>query len=133
MGYLSELNTIIKTAANAKDAYGKMQHKSIAKGALDGTLQFPCLISNTLSVEMATTIAKTLERVYASFVQTYFSLNNTIDISVDKNPNMFLQKFHHNVKVESTGLDLYKEYCIESDEDYLWRSYKFIILFYCRF
>ena len=118
MGYLSELNTIIKTAANAKDAYGKMQHKSIARGALDGTLQFPCLISNTLSVEMATTIAKTLERVYASFVQTYFSLNNTIDISVDKNPNMFLQKFHHNVKVESTGLDLYKEYCIESDKDY---------------
>lgn len=118
MGYLDDLNTIIKTMASAKNAAGAMQHKSIAKGALDGTMQFPCLVSDAIPIDMASTIARTLERVYASFVQTYLSLNNTIDISVDKNPNMFLKKFHHNVKIESTSEDIYNEYCIESDEEY---------------
>lgn len=118
MGYLDDLNTIMKTMASAKNAANSMQHKSIARGALDGTMQFPCLVSDAIPIDMASTIARTLERVYASFVQTYLSLNNTIDISVDKNPNMFLKKFHHNVKIESTSEDIYNEYCIESDEEY---------------
>lgn len=118
MGYLSEINTIVKSMASAKNAASALQHKSIARGALDGTLQFPCLVSTAIPIDMAATIARTLERVYASFVQTYLSLNNTIDISIDKNPNMFLKKFHHNVKLEYTAEDLYVEYCIENDEEY---------------
>lgn len=126
MGYLDDLSTIVKTASSAKAMANSMQHKSIAKGALDGTMQFPCLVSDAISVDMAATLARTLERVYASFVQTYLSLNNTIDISVDRNPNMFLKRFHHNVKAESTLTDilgkspedLYTESCIETDEDY---------------
>lgn len=118
MGYFDDLNTILKTMASAKQASSKYAHKSIARGALDGTMQFPCLISDAIPVDMASTIARTLERVYASFIQTYLSTNNTIDISVDKNPNMFLKRFHHNIKVESTVEDLYHEHCIESDEEY---------------
>ena len=118
MGYLDDINTIIKTTASAKDFAQKNQHKSIVRGAHEGTLQFPCLVSDAIPIDMASTIAKTLERVYASFVQSYLSLNNTVDISVDKNPNMFLQKFHHNVKVESTVQDLYNEYCLENDDEY---------------
>ena len=118
MGYLDDINTIIKTTASAKDSIQKNQHKSIVRGAHEGTLQFPCLVSDAIPIDMASTIAKTLERVYASFVQSYLSLNNTVDISVDKNPNMFLKKFHHNVKVESTVQDLYNEYCLESDDEY---------------
>lgn len=126
MGYLDDLSTIAKTMSSAKAVATQMQHKSIARGALDGTMQFPCLVSDAISIDMASTLAKTLERVYASFVQTYLSLNNTIDISVDKNPAMFLKRFHHNVKVESvleeitgkTAQDIYVENCIETDEDY---------------
>ena len=118
MGYIDDINTIIKTTASAKDSIQKNQHKSIVRGAHEGTLQFPCLVSDAIPIDMASTIAKTLERVYASFVQSYLSLNNTVDISVDKNPNMFLKKFHHNVKVESTVQDLYNEYCLESDDEY---------------
>ena len=86
MGYLDDINTIIKTTASAKDSIQKNQHKSIVRGAHEGTLQFPCLVSDAIPIDMASTIAKTLERVYASFVQSYLSLNNTVDISVDKNP-----------------------------------------------
>lgn len=93
-------------------------HKSFARGALDSTLQFPCLISDAITIDMASTLARTLERVYASFVQVYLSMNNTIDISKDKNASDYLKRFHHNIKVESTAEDLYKEYCIESDEEY---------------
>lgn len=118
MGYLDNVATIVKSISSAKDFASKNQHKSIARGALEGTLQFPCLVSDAIPVDMATTVAKTLERVYASFVQTYLSLHNTIDISVDKNPNQFLKKFHRNIKLESTTMDLYNEYCVENDEEY---------------
>ena len=118
MGYLDDINTLVKTAATAKDITQKMQHKSFARGALDGTLQFPCLVSDAIPIDMASTIARTLERVYASFVQSYLSLNNTIDISVDKNPNMFLKRFHKNIKLESTAIDIYNEKFVEHDEEF---------------
>lgn len=130
MPYLDTISTILASAvsakgnlnrsiANAKDMSSQLRgNKSIARGALDGTLQFPCLISDSIPIDKAATMAKTLEQVYASFAQIQLSLNNTMDISVDKNPSMFLQRFHHNVKLESTVQDLYNEYCMESDKDY---------------
>ncbi len=122
MGYLDDLSSLIKKAANASRAgiqsaneldsmLSPFVHKSITRGAMDGTLQFPCLIPDSIPVDMATTIARMLERVYATFVQTYLSLNSTIDISVDKNPTQFLRKFHQNVHLESvTDEDEYREY-----------------------
>ena len=118
MGYLEDLHNILKSVASTRNIIDRNKSKSITRGALDGTLQFPCLVSDAIPIDMASTIARTLERVYASFVQTYLSTNNTIDISVDKNPNMFLKKFHRNIKVESTMEDLYQEYCSESDSEY---------------
>lgn len=126
MGYLDDLSTIVKSVSSAKALAHDAKHESIAKGALDGTMQFPCLISDAISIDMASTIARTLERVYASFVQTYLSLHNTIDISVDKNPSMFLKRFHHNIKVESTyenilgksAEDIYMENCMDVDDEY---------------
>lgn len=118
MGYLEDLHNILKSVASTRNIIDRNKSKSITRGALDGTLQFPCLVSDAIPIDMASTIARTLERVYASFVQTYLSTNNTIDISVDKNPNMFLKKFHRNIKVESTMEDLYQEYCTESDSEY---------------
>ena len=118
MGHLDDVMTIARTMSSAKNYVNQNQHKSIAQGALDGTLQFPCIVSDAIPIDMASTIAKTLERVYASFTQSYLSMNNTIDISVDKNPSMYLKRFHQNIKVESTVEDLYQEYCTEYDEEY---------------
>lgn len=117
MGYLDDISTIARGIQNIKDVAKPEQRTSIARGALNGTLQFPCLVSDAIPIDMAATISRSFERVYASFVQTYLSLNNTIDISVDKNPSAFLQKIHKNIKLESTELDLYKEYCNADLED----------------
>ena len=125
MGYFDEIASIAKAVSRKTTALSDLQglkdqykHKSFARGALDGTLQFPCLVSDAIPIDMGATIARTLERVYASFVQTYLSLNNTIDISVDKNPSMFLKRFHKNVRLEATHEDLYKENFLEADEEY---------------
>ena len=123
MGYLEDITKFIKDgskyAKDAKSAFDKNRPSgSIAKKALNGTLQFPCLVSNSIPIDMASTLAKTFERVYASFIQTYLSLNSTVDISVDKNPSDFLKKIHKNIKLESTELDMYVENCFEADEDF---------------
>lgn len=122
MGYYSDLQDIVRNirshVTDVKDTVSSNMPKSITRRALEGTLQFPCLVSDSISIEMASTIARTLERVYASFVQAVLSTNNTIDISVDKNPNLFLKKFHKNIKLESTVEDTYYENCIEEDSEY---------------
>ena len=83
MGYLSDIRRMINDIEATPEALKAdldnrmVPHKSFAKGAMDGTLQFPCLISDSIPIDMASTIARTLERTYASFVQVYLSLNNT--------------------------------------------------------
>ena len=132
MAYLEEVSKMIKAIAKASsDVNGAKEfltgNKSIARGALDGTMQFPCLVSDAISIDMASTLARMLERVYASFTQSYLSMHSTIDISVDKNPNQFLKKFHRNIKFESSEseddiffnpIDYYKENCVEEDVEY---------------
>lgn len=81
--------------------------KSIVRGANDATIQYPVLMSKSVSsIDMMSTIARNLERTYASFTQTWFSLNPYIDISIDRGPIDYIKKFHQNINVESTdGLE----------------------------
>lgn len=79
----------------------KINTKSVARGANDATLQFPCIVTETIPSDMAITVSRVMERVYASFTQSWLSLHPVIDISIDKNPIQFLKKFHQNVKWES--------------------------------
>lgn len=105
-------------SGDAMGLYKANQRKSFAKGAMDSTLQFACLASDTIPIDMATVLRVSLERVYASFIQSYLSLNSTVDISKDSSPSQFLKRFHSNINLESTAEDVYKEYCVESDEEY---------------
>lgn len=84
----------------------KFNTKSIARGANDATFQFPVLISNTIPIDMASTIARTMEKTYVGFTQQWLSLNPTIDITLDRNILQYLKKFHHNVTVESVMNEL---------------------------
>lgn len=124
MGYLSQASDLIKAVQaipnmTLKDIDDRMvPHKSFARGAMDGTLQFPCLVSDAIPIDMASTIARTLERNYAGFVQLFLSHNNTVNIGSVKNPSEFLKQFHKNVKLESTATDIYYENCVEEDPEY---------------
>ena len=80
----------------------KLNTKSIARGAKDSTFQFPCLIVDSAPTDMANTIARTLDQVYASFTQTWLSMNSMFDITIDPTPLDYLRKMHQNLKLEST-------------------------------
>lgn len=78
----------------------KINTKSIARGAKDSTFQFPCLIADSAPTDMASTIARTLDQVYASFTQTWLSMNSMFDITIDPTPLDYLRKMHQNLKLE---------------------------------
>ena len=83
----------------------KLNTKSIARGAKDSTFQFPCLIVDSAPIDMANTIARTLDHVYATFTQTWLSMNSMFDITIDPSPLSYLRKLHQNLKLES-GLEV---------------------------
>lgn len=125
MGYLMQALDLINKVTSLPGALKNMSiedldsrmvpHKSFAKGAMDGTLQFPCLISDSIPIDMASTISRTLERNYAGFVQIFLSHNNTVNIANVRNPSEFLKQYHKNIRLESTATDIYYENCVEDD------------------
>lgn len=124
MRYIDELLRLIRlgpqTISQLNNA--KINMKSVAAGASGATFQFPCLTSDTIPIDMASCMCRSLDRVYASFVQTWLSLNPVIDISVDRTPADYLKRFHQNVKVESAIEDLSIE--PEDLEGYMERAYR---------
>lgn len=79
----------------------KINTKSVVRGAKDATFQFPCLISDTIPIDLANTLVSTLDRVYADFTQTWISLHPFMDMSLDPTPMSYLKRLHQNMKVES--------------------------------
>ena len=108
MGMIDDITNLMRKGpeiASQLDAV-KLNTKSVARGANDATFQFPILISNTIPIDMASTIARTMEKTYVGFTQHWLSLNPTIDISLDRNILQYLKKFHQNVTVESVISEL---------------------------
>lgn len=106
MGFVDELSSLIRKGpeAAARMSALKMNTKSVARGAKDSTFQFPCLIVDSAPIDMASTIARTLDQVYASFTQTWLSMNNMFDITIDPTPLSYLKRIHQNMKLE--GVDI---------------------------
>jgi len=115
MGLISELIDLTKLVKdsniNTEELMSRMASKqSIAKMTKDAILQFPVLVSNTLSLDTVTTLNKALERQYSSFVMVATDL-----ISVQKNgrdATAFLRFIHQNTMpgspanyhIEKTGI-----------------------------
>lgn len=75
--------------------------QSIARRAKGTTCQFPCLVSDSIPLSMASVVTKNMDRVYASFVQTVIASNPLIDITVDRSPLDYMKRLHQNIKLES--------------------------------
>lgn len=84
----------------------KINTKSVARGANDATFQFPCLMADTIPFDIARGIINSCDRTYAAFTQSWLSLNNVMDISVDRTPVQFLKRLHNNIHIESVIEDL---------------------------
>ena len=141
MGMIDNVMSLMRKgpeAAAQLDSLKFINH-SVARGANDATFQFPVLISNTIPIDMASAITRTMEKTYVAFTRTWLSLNPTIDITMDRNILQYLKRFHQNVSVESALENLLvdenkvKEYLEKAnDDDYYFvtnRSKTFGVLF----
>lgn len=107
MGYVDEILSMMRKGpelASQVDSL-KLSSKTIARGAKDSTFQFPCIVSDTVPVDMAYTTAKTLDKVYAAFAQTWLSMNSMFDITLDPTPLAYLKRIHQNLSLESVTPD----------------------------
>ena len=123
MGFIQEISELIRKGPELQGKINdvKLNTKSVARGAKDSTFQFPCLISDTIPVDMANTTARYLDQVYASFTQTWLSMNAMFDITIDPTPLSYLRKLHQNLRLESNFDDM----ILDSDdiEDYMENVY----------
>jgi len=74
----------------------RLRGSSIARKGAEGTLQYPVIVSRSLSIDDAMMVCKALERQYASFTQIALSLNPYLDLSKDKDIASYLKNFHQN-------------------------------------
>lgn len=105
MGNIKDIIDLMKKGPEltSKIDSNAFRTKSIARGAKDATFQFPCIVSNAVPADMASTIASTLDKMYAAFTQTWLSINSMFDITVDPTPLSYLKRIHQNM-IESSNL-----------------------------
>lgn len=97
----SSIKDALRMASTATDGVSKARRTSFARGANEQTFQFPCLVSNSAPVPMASTVVRHLDRMYATFVQIYLSGNGIIDLNYVKNPRQFINQFQSQFQLES--------------------------------
>lgn len=102
MGLIQDITSLMRKGPELAGQFNsvKINTKSIARGAKDSTFQFPCLIVDTVPIDMAVTCTRTLDQVYATFTQTWLSMNSMFDITIDPTPLSYLKKLHQNLKLE---------------------------------
>ena len=103
MGLTDEIFSLIRKGREMTadiDEIRSLNTKSITKGANEATFQFPIITTDNISVSMANAIARNMERVYASFTQSWLSMNPMIDVTIDRTPLDYLKRFHQNIKLE---------------------------------
>ena len=124
MGKLSDvlqsmrsMKDFVNDAREIKNAGMKeISQRSLARQSSASTLQFPIIVSKSITLETAQTVTKALERQYAIFVQMVISMNPYLDLSKDSIAS-YLGKIHQN---NPNVTDLLNESCtsVFSDEAY---------------
>lgn len=109
-----DLKQVLRGIATAGNAVNKASRKSFARGANEQSFQFPCLIASSSPVDMASTMVRNLDRLYASFVQIYLSGEGIIDLNYIKNPRQFIAQYQSQFSLENSiddeEIDEFMEY-----------------------
>ena len=105
MGLIEDIGRLLRKGPelSAKIDKAKNYTNSIVKTANDATWQFPCLVSDTIPIDMANTTVRMLDRKYAVLSQMIVSLNPTMDMTLDPTPMSYLNRLHQNMKLESVN------------------------------
>ena len=116
MGSIKDITDIMRKGPELMSQVNsaKLNTKSVARGAKDSTFQFPCLMVDSAPIDMANTTVRALDKVYASFTQTWLSMNSMFDITIDPTPLDYLRKLHQNIRLESVNNLIVKEDEIDS-------------------
>ena len=103
MGLIQDITNLMRKGPELASQVNsvKLNTKSVARGAKDSTFQFPCLVVDSTPIDMANTVARTLDQVYATFTQTWLSMNSMFDVTIDPTPLSYLRKLHQNIRLES--------------------------------
>lgn len=75
----------------------KKRFSSISRRSMEGTLQFPTLVSRSLDIDTLQMITKALERQYASFTQVSLSMNPFLHLDRERDASGYIRKFHQNI------------------------------------
>lgn len=105
MSAMDDIQKAVRIASQVGADRQRFGRHSVATRAKDAIFQFPCLVSDTVPVNMATATTRLLDRTYASFVQVVMSLEGNVNISIDPTPGQFLKRIHQNMKLESVTED----------------------------
>jgi hypothetical protein len=125
MGILRDmLETVrdLKTVGSVENFFKSKKYSSISKRSLEGTLQFPVIVSRSMDIDTLQMISKSLERQFASFVQISLTMDPSLDISKEKDAAGYLRKFHQNSGVKTDlkdvmGSGLFEHFNVLSNED----------------
>lgn len=109
---MSVLKDIIDTvkdigvAGTIDDYFKKKQYSSIAKRSLEGTLQFPNLVSRSIDINTLQMVNKAQERNFASFVQITLTMNPFLKVDKEKDVAGYLRQFHQNSDIKTDFHDV---------------------------
>ena len=104
MGLIRKATRLGPSIMNDLSDLDNFRGKSVTRGAKESTFQFPCLITDSTPISMADTTRQMLDKTYAAFTQTWLSMNQIFDISVDPTPLSYLKKLHQNLSLESVEI-----------------------------
>ena len=111
MGILKDITDALKDAKGLGKEVKGLQSEinsrrgtSLARMSSDATLQFPIIISRSISIDNAQSVSKALERQYANFVQLVISLNPHMDLDEDKDVIGYIKKNIHQNNINALDL-----------------------------
>lgn len=83
------------------------KHTSLAKSSLEGTFNFPVIVSNAMTIEDANLVSRALERQFASMTLTVLTMNPHFNtMGTTPSAANYLKKYHQNMDTKANGTDV---------------------------
>lgn len=104
MSFIDDIFTLMRKGRDMTqdiERLSSMNPKSVASRARESTCVFACIGPDSISTPLMAATTKSMDLVYASFVQTVVASNPLIDITLDRGPLDYMKRLHQNLKIES--------------------------------
>lgn len=111
---MGEIKDLVDTLKDLKGGFAEFgvfaNRRSIADSATDGIAEFPVVVDSTIPLDDAVTIARALERKFASFMLITLTMNPYLQTDGTTVPSAaeYVKKYHQNMRdiKPRIGLDL---------------------------